>query len=109
LVAIDGVITDVGMHKIVISPTDVKEYVEGQNITSDMEVRSVKRIRILIALAFATKIVILRYIYYPEDFYVNAWLGDDLNFNENSRDFIELSVIDPSNKNSLEFLHQELQ
>lgn len=104
LVAIDGVITDVGMQKIVITPTEVKEYIEGQNITAEMEVRSVKRIRILIALAFETKILILRYIYYPEDFYVNAWLGDDLNFNENSRDFIELSVIDPSNKNSLEFL-----
>jgi hypothetical protein len=104
LVAIDGVITDVGMQKIVITPTEVKEYIEGQNITSEMEVRSVKRIRVLIALAFETKILILRYIYYPEDFYVNAWLGDDLNFNDNSRDFIELSVIDPSNKNSLEFL-----
>jgi hypothetical protein len=92
------------MQKIVITPTEVKEYIEGQNITSEMEVRSVKRIRVLIALAFETKILILRYIYYPEDFYVNAWLGDDLNFNDNSRDFIELSVIDPSNKNSLEFL-----
>ena len=104
LVAIDGVITDVGMQKIVITPTEVKEYIEGQNITPEMEVRSVKRIRVLIALAFETKILILRYIYYPEDFYVNAWLGDDLNFNDNSRDYIELSVIDPSNKNSLEFL-----
>ena len=104
MVAVDGVITDVGMQKIVITPTEVKEYIEGQNITSDMEVRSVKRIRVLIALAFATKIVILRYIYYPEDFYVNAWLGDDINFNEGSRDLIELSVIDSSNKNSLEFL-----
>jgi hypothetical protein len=69
-----------------------------------MELRIVKRIRLLIFLAFNNKIVILRYIYYPDDYYVNSWLGGSIDFNDGSRDLIVLDVVDPSNKNSLEFL-----
>ena len=55
-------------------------------------------------MVFKTKIVIVRYIYYPDDFYCNYWLGDNIDFTDNSRDLIILDTVDPTNKNSLEFL-----
>lgn len=104
LTATDAIITDVGTQKIVVTQTEVRPYVDDEELTSDMELRIVKRIRLLIFMAFKNKIVILRYIYYPDDFYVNSWLGGSINFNEGTRDLITLDVVDPSNKNSLEFL-----
>jgi hypothetical protein len=35
---------------------------------------------------------------------VNQWLGDNIDFTENSKDIIVLDTVDPSNKNSLTFL-----
>ena len=55
-------------------------------------------------IAFKNKILILRYIYYPEDFYVNYWLGSDINFNDDSLDYIVIDTVEPANKNSLSFL-----
>ena len=104
LVSSEAVITDVGTQKIVVSENSVRPYKENELITNDMELRTVKRIRLLIFLAFNNKIVILRYIYYPDDYYVNSWLGGSIDFNDGSRDLIVLDVVDPSNKNSLEFL-----
>ena len=102
IVATDAVITDVGSQKIVITEDEVREY----NEKTDTKVKPiiVKRVRMLIALAMKDKIVIIRYVYYPEDFYVNGWLGQSVNFNEGSRDIIVIDCVDPSNKNSLSFL-----
>lgn len=114
LVATDAIITDVGSQKIVVSETSVKALTEDYKLANGEEneyellegeeIRTVKRVRVLMFLAFKKKIVVLRYIYYPDDFYVNYWLGSDINFNDDSLDIIELDVVDPSNKNSLEFL-----
>lgn len=46
----------------------------------------------------------MRYVYYPNDFYCNQWLSEDISFKEDSRDIIVLDTVDPSNKNSLNFL-----
>ena len=56
-------------------------------------------------LAFKDKIVIIRYVYYPNDFYVNKFLGKTLDFTDDSNDIITIDCVDPSNKNSLKFLH----
>ena len=50
------------------------------------------------------KIIIMRYVYYPDAFYANTWFGDSINFNDGSRDIIVIDTVDPSNKNSLQFL-----
>ena len=92
------------MQNVVITKESVKPYVEGEKYNKEDEIRRVKRIRLLVFLAFKTKIVILRYVYYPDDYYVNYWLGDSIDFSENSKDIIVLDVIDPANKNALEFL-----
>ena len=105
LVATDAIITDVRMQKIVVTDSTVRPLTdEDDEDELGSQVRSVKRIRLLLFLAFKTKIVILRYIYYPDDFYANYWLGQDINFNEDSLDLIELDVVDPANRNSLQFL-----
>ena len=58
----------------------------------------------MLFLAFKNKIVIIRYVYYPDDFYVNAWLGSSIDFTDSSNDVITLEIVEPSNCNSLEFL-----
>jgi hypothetical protein len=58
----------------------------------------------MIFLAFKTKVVIMRYVYYPDDFYVNQWLGGEIDFTEFSKDILTLTTVDPANKNSLNFL-----
>ena len=55
-------------------------------------------------LAFKDKIVVIRYIYYPDDFYANLWLGSKIDFSDASNDILVLDVVDPSNSNSLQFL-----
>lgn len=105
IMSTDAIITDVGMQEIVVTEDEVLEYNEDMEITSDMEIRKVKRIRLLLFIAFKTKLVVLRYIYYPDDFYANLWLGSNIDFTEGSYDIIELDTVDPSNKNSLTFLH----
>jgi hypothetical protein len=55
-------------------------------------------------LAFKTKICILRYVYYPDDFYVNEWLGGNIDFTETTKDILTLENVDPANKNSINFL-----
>lgn len=75
IVATDAVITDVGMQEIVVSQDEVKPFINGVELKTGEEIRKVKRIRLLLFLAFKNKITIIRYIYYPDDFYVNAWLG----------------------------------
>lgn len=100
--ASDIIITDVGMQKIKVTQQGVEELYgdqEGQNI------RLVKRIKLLMFLAFKDKIVIIRYVYYPNDFYVNKFLGKTLDFTNDSNDIITIDCVDPSNKNSLKFLH----
>ena len=104
IVATDAIITDIGMQDVVISQDEVKPFEEGVTYKDEDEIRKVKRIKLMLFLAFKTKIVILRYIYYPDDYYVNYWLGDTIDFSEGSKDIIVLDVVDPSNKNSLEFL-----
>ena len=110
--ATDAIISDVGMQKIIVSDSEIKAYNNEQldpanpnRLMTGEEVRNVKRIRLIIFMAFKTKLVVLRYIYYPDDFYVNSWLGSDINFNDGSLDLIEMNTVDPANKNSLEFLH----
>ena len=46
----------------------------------------------------------MRYIYYPDDFYVNNYLGSGIDFTKNSKDILVLETVDPANKNSLKFL-----
>ena len=104
IVATDAVITDVGMQEIVVSQDEVKPFINGVELKTGEEIRKVKRIRLLLFLAFKNKITIIRYIYYPDDFYVNAWLGGQISFKDDSNDIITLSVVEPSNNNSLQFL-----
>lgn len=100
IVATEAIITDVGMQDIVITDDEVKEYKDGMT----GERKKVKRVRLLLFLLFKTKLVILRYVYYPDDFYANYWLGSDINFQKGSYDLIEFENVDPANKNSLHFL-----
>ena len=98
----DIVITDVGTQKIKVTNEGVQQYYgdeKGENI------KIVKKIRLLIFLAFKDKIVVLRYVYYPDDFYVNRYLGKSLDFTDESKDIIVIDSVDPSNKNSLKFLN----
>jgi hypothetical protein len=46
----------------------------------------------------------MRYVYYPDDFYVNEWLGGNIDFTEDSKDILTLDHVDPANKNSINFL-----
>lgn len=63
-----------------------------------------KRVKLLIFLLFKTKLIILRYIYYPENFEANKLYGSDIDFREGSKDILVLDRVDSNNKNSLEFL-----
>lgn len=104
IVNADMVITDVGMQDILVSDTGIKPRYTGENPKKGEELRTVKRIRLLIFLAFKTKVIVMRYVYYPEDFYVNEALGGGIDFRETSNDIISLETVDPANKNSLKFL-----
>lgn len=98
------IITDVGMQDIAVSSDGVKPYYLQDESDEDIEVRTVKRVRMLIFIAFKTKVVVMRYVYYPDDFYCNKWLGEDISFNDETNDIIVLDTVDPANKNSLTFL-----
>lgn len=63
-----------------------------------------KRVKLLIFLLFKTKLVVLRYIYYPDNFASNAKHGMDIDFRRNSKDILVLDRVDANNKNSLKFL-----
>ena len=104
IIATQMVVTDVGMQDILINQQGVRARGIGQQPLQTDQVRSVKRIRLMIFLAFKDKIVIIRYVYYPDDFYVNQWLGGTIDFNQGSTDIITLKTVDPANKNSLQFL-----
>ena len=104
IVASEMVITDVGMQKIGISESGVRGLTEYDELKDGQQQKTVKRIRLLIFLAFKTKISVIRYIYYPDDFYVNNWLGGSIDFNQGTNDVINLTTVDPSNKNSVTFL-----
>lgn len=104
IVSAETIITDVGTHEIVINNNGVKSYYEGDVLNDGDEVRTVKRVRMLIFIAMKTKVVVMRYVYYPDDFYCNKWLGEDISFNDDSKDIVVLDTVDPANKNSLNFL-----
>lgn len=104
IVSTDAIITDVGMQEIVITESGVKEYKDDYKLKDGEEKIKVKRIRLLFFIAFKDKIVIIRYVYYPDDFYANYWLGSSIDFLEGTRDLIVLDCVDPSNKNSLSYL-----
>jgi hypothetical protein len=92
------------MQDIIISNEGIKPRYVQETIKPGEELRTVKRVRMLIFIAFKTKVLVMRYIYYPDDFYCNKWLGEDISFNDGSRDIIVLDTVDPANKNSLNFL-----
>lgn len=46
----------------------------------------------------------MRYVYYPDDFYVNKKLGSVIDFSQSSNDILVMNTVDSSNKNSLNFL-----
>lgn len=98
------IVTDVGMQDIVISSDGVKPFYLQDELKDGEEVRTVKRVRMLIFIEFKTKVVVMRYVYYPDDFYCNKWLGEDISFKEGTKDIIVLDTVDPANKNSLAFL-----
>lgn len=98
------IVTDVGMQDIIISNDGIKPRYVQEEVKEGEELRTVKRIRMLIFIALKTKVIVMRYIYYPNDFYCNQWLTEDISFNEGSKDIIVLDTVDPANKNSLNFL-----
>ena len=71
LVNCEIIVTDVGMQKILVSDEGIAPKYSGDTPKENEEERLVKRVRLLIFLAFKTKVVILRYVYYPDDFYCN--------------------------------------
>lgn len=98
------IVTDVGMQEIIVSSDGIKPRYVQEDLKEGEEVRKVKRVRMLMFIAFKTKVVVMRYIYYPDDFYCNKWLGEDISFKDDSKDIIVLETVDPANKNSLNFL-----
>ena len=98
------IVTDVGMQDIIISNDGIKPRYVQEEVKEGEELRTVKRIRMLIFIALKTKVIVMRYIYYPNDFYCNQWLTEDISFNDGSKDIIVLDTVDPANKNSLNFL-----
>ncbi len=103
IVSSEIIVSDVGMQTIVVEKEQIRPLAVGEN-PNDFETVRVKRIRLIIFLAFKDKISILRYIYYPDDFYVNEWLGGGIDFTENSLDVLNFSTINPANRNSINFL-----
>lgn len=104
IVASEIIVSDVGMQDIIVNEEGVRAKFFGQKPSEKDQVRQVKRIRLIIFLAFKTKICILRYVYYPDDFYVNEWLGGNIDFTETTKDILTLENVDPANKNSINFL-----
>lgn len=64
-----------------------------------------KRVKILLFVAFKTKFIIMRYIFYPDNFQKNTRDDsyDTIDFNSGS-DVLVFDTIDPANKNTLNFL-----
>ena len=92
--------TDVGMQRVIYSEGEYKKCpadYEG----NDFEM--VKRVRLLLFIAFKNKVIILTYVYYPDNFACNKSLGSTINFND-TNDILVIDTVDPSNKNSLNFL-----
>lgn len=100
------VATDVGIQEVVVNSITgrIKAYDSFDELTDGDEIRKVKRVRLLMFIAFKTKIVVVSYVYYPDDYKCNLALGSTIDFNDNSRDILVLETVDPSNKNSLNFL-----
>lgn len=72
-----------------------------------MDANGNKRVKLILFLAFKTKIVVCRFILYPDNF--QAQQSDDeysyLDFrDENSKDILVIDTIDPANLSSLKFL-----
>ena len=66
-----------------------------------------KRVKLLIFLAFKTKLVIMRYDYYPENFQKNIDKNVGINFDlddDQSENVMSISNSDPNRINSIEFL-----
>jgi hypothetical protein len=80
IVNIEMIITDVGMQDIIVGEDSIRARKTGEAPKEKEEVRQVKRIKLIIFFTFKTKVVIMRYTYYPDDFYCNQWLGDNIDF-----------------------------
>ena len=104
IVGTEMIITDIGMQDVLINEEGVRARGIGETPLANDELRTVKRIRLMIFMAFKDKITILRYVYYPQDFYVNEWLSSKIDFNEGSTDILNITTVDPANKNSINFL-----
>ena len=59
------------MQEIVINSDGIRPRYSTDEIKKGDEVKVVKRVRALIFIAFKTKVVVIRYVYYPDDFYCN--------------------------------------
>ena len=105
IVNVEMIITDVGMQDVIVSENGVRARKIKETPSEKEQLRHVKRIKLIMFFAFKTKVVIMRYTYYPDDFYINQWLGDNIDFTQNTKDLIVLDTVDPSNKNSLNFLN----
>lgn len=104
IVASQIFVSNVGMQDIIIGKQGVRAKIAGETLQEGEQLVQVKRIRLIIFLAFKTKICVMRYVYYPDDFYVNEWLGGNIDFTEESKDILTLDHVDPANKNSINFL-----
>ena len=63
-----------------------------------------KRVKLLIFLLFKDKLLIMRYVYYPDNFAANGKKSKEISFKRNSKDILVLDRVDANNKNSLKFL-----
>lgn len=90
------------------SPYNFNDIVNGECTISKVGIDSDgdKRVKLLLFLAFKEKLVVMRYIFYPDNFAKNDQKGvyDEINFNGDTHDILTMETIDPSNKNSLNFL-----
>lgn len=104
LVGVEMIITDVGMQDVIIGQDSVRARKIKEQPKDGQTIRKVKRIKLIIFMCFKDKVVVMRYVYYPDDFYANTWLGDGLDFTDGTKDLLILDTVDPANKNSLSFL-----
>ena len=90
------------------SPYNFNDIVNGECTISKVGIDSDgdKRVKLLLFLAFKEKLVVMRYIFYPDNFAKNEQKGvyDEIDFNGDTHDILTMETIDPSNKNSLNFL-----
>lgn len=65
-----------------------------------------KKVKLLLFIAFKDKFIVLRHIYYPENFNKNMEDSDykNIDFNPGSSDILVIDTVDPANKNTLNFL-----